>query len=432
MNIVEKLSFQLISFPLKHRESSNIDAALLKEDRTILFTFLQEKLSQQRDLAEIHRIDLPDFKTGTLDVLVSSGEELARVDPMTEGILTRLVSIFKQLGADNQMREREGKTEAEGQLLVEDLSTEDFIRQIEWNRLKYRIDLTIPELMAMLEDEVLQIDTLVKQRLQQYQMDRSRKQCSERKFSGSLAGKDLSNIITEKDFYPESEYIETVFVAVPRIVKDEFTNTYEHWEEMMVVPQSAHILAEESDFTLYAVGIFKRFHDKFKRAASERKCIVRDDFKFDEQRIASTRIESANLAESVRSQWSSLIRLIRQSFSDAFIALAHIKSLRLYVESVLRYGLPAHFLIISLRPVAKSRAKKARKSLLNALDKLRLPGISSIDIATALQIDSTGLDDDQDTNDSMASKEENELWNQLNMASAGNEPYVKFDFKWYY
>ena len=40
---------------------------------------------------------------------------------------------------------------------------------------------------------------------------------------------------------------------------------------------------------------------------------------------------------------TELLRLARTNFSEAFQVLVHIKVIRLFVESVLRYGLPANY-----------------------------------------------------------------------------------------
>ena len=43
---------------------------------------------------------------------------------------------------------------------------------------------------------------------------------------------------------------------------------------------------------------------------------------------------------------SGLKRWCRPHFADAFIALIHIKAIRLFAETVLRYGLPVNFVSV--------------------------------------------------------------------------------------
>lgn len=46
---------------------------------------------------------------------------------------------------------------------------------------------------------------------------------------------------------------------------------------------------------------------------------------------------------------TELLRLARTNFSEAFQTLVHLKVVRLFVESVLRYGLPANYVGIVVK-----------------------------------------------------------------------------------
>merc|ERR1740138_201408 len=54
---------------------------------------------------------------------------------------------------------------------------------------------------------------------------------------------------------------------------------------------------------------------------------------------------------------NALVRWCTTMFGEAYIAWVHTKALRLFVESVLRYGLPVNFVPILLKPKAKTYAK---------------------------------------------------------------------------
>lgn len=58
-----------------------------------------------------------------------------------------------------------------------------------------------------------------------------------------------------------------------------------------------------------------------------------------------------------------LLRWLKVNFSEAFIAWIHIKALRVFVESVLRYGLPVNFQAVLLQPQKKSATKRLREVL---------------------------------------------------------------------
>lgn len=46
---------------------------------------------------------------------------------------------------------------------------------------------------------------------------------------------------------------------------------------------------------------------------------------------------------------TELLRVSRTNFSESFQILVHLKILRLFVESVLRYGLPANYVGLAIR-----------------------------------------------------------------------------------
>ena len=59
---------------------------------------------------------------------------------------------------------------------------------------------------------------------------------------------------------------------------------------------------------------------------------------------------------------TDLLKLSRINFSEAYQILAHLKCVRLFVESVLRYGLPADYAGMIVKPEPKT-AVKTLKSL---------------------------------------------------------------------
>lgn len=70
--------------------------------------------------------------------------------------------------------------------------------------------------------------------------------------------------------------------------------------------------------------------------------IVRD-FHYDENSLEKQRKEAEETISSEREQQQIIIRLAKTNFSEVFSSWLHLKALRIFVESVLRYGLPPDF-----------------------------------------------------------------------------------------
>jgi len=145
--------------------------------------------------------------------------------------------------------------------------------------------------------------------------------------------------------------METMLVAVPKNLVKEWNSKYERLASM-VVPRSSSSLTSDEDYTLFSVVIFRRVHDEFVNKCRESKYIVRD-FVFSEESIHTQKeeLEVADVTE--KELWTELLRLARTNFSEAFQLLVHLKVLRLFVESVLRYGLPANYTGVALKPDPK-------------------------------------------------------------------------------
>jgi hypothetical protein len=54
---------------------------------------------------------------------------------------------------------------------------------------------------------------------------------------------------------------------------------------------------------------------------------------------------------------TDLLKLTRINFSESYQLLAHLKTVRLFVESVLRYGLPAEYAGVVVRPEPKTAGR---------------------------------------------------------------------------
>jgi len=121
----------------------------------------------------------------------------------------------------------------------------------------------------------------------------------------------------------------------------------------MVVPRSTRKIASDDDYVLHSVIVFKRVHDEFAQKCRENKFVLRE-YSFDENALEKQRQELQVAHISEKELWTELLRLSRTNFSEAYQALVHLKVVRLFVESVLRYGPPATFTGVMIQPDPRS------------------------------------------------------------------------------
>jgi V-type H+-transporting ATPase subunit C len=70
--------------------------------------------------------------------------------------------------------------------------------------------------------------------------------------------------------------------------------------------------------------------------------VVRD-FQYDETSLEKQKKEAEETVSLEREQQNTVMRLAKTNFSEVFSSWVHLKALRVFVESVLRYGLPPDF-----------------------------------------------------------------------------------------
>lgn len=314
---------------------------------------LNNVTSKQNSLSQNYKFHIPDLKVGTLDVLVGLSDDLAKLDSFTEGVTRKISAYFADVLEDQKDKLAEN-LHANGQ----EISA--YVTKFQWDMAKYPIKQPLRNLTEIISKQVSQIEGDLKNKASAYNNLKTTLQSMERKQVGSLLTRNVSDLVKKEDFVLNSEYLTTILVVVPQAaVKDWFTK-YEMLTDM-VVPQSSKKIFEDNEHSLVTVTMFHKVVDEFKHHAREHKFYVKD-FVYNEDNIQQEKGQLTKLNQDKKKQYGPLVRWLKVNFSEAFSAYIHIKALRVFVESVLRYGLPVNFQAMLLLP-NKRTSKKLRETL---------------------------------------------------------------------
>ena len=88
------------------------------------------------------------------------------------------------------------------------------------------------------------------------------------------------------------------------------------------------------------------------------------DFTYDAEAIQAKTSERNDLKTEVEERRAAMYEWCQTCYGEVFSAWVHICAIRLFVESILRYGLPPSFLAGVMKPHAKCE-KKLRAVLTN-------------------------------------------------------------------
>jgi V-type H+-transporting ATPase subunit C len=183
----------------------------------------------------------------------------------------------------------------------------------------------------------------------------------QRKTSGNLLTRSLAPLLRKDDFITDSEYLETLLVVVPKALQKDWLKSYETLAPF-VVPRSSNKLAEDEEYALYNVTLFKRYSAEFIAKARAHKFTPRE-FKWSEDAAQREEQEAREVEAQERRLFNETLRLARTGYSDEFAAWIHVKALRVFVESVLRYGLPLEFVSAVIHSKTEKHAKKVKSNL---------------------------------------------------------------------
>ncbi|XP_077009301.1 V-type proton ATPase subunit C 2 isoform X1 [Tamandua tetradactyla] len=367
-------------------------------------------VTSKSNLSYNTKFAIPDFKVGTLDSLVGLSDELGKLDTFAESLIKRMAQSVVEVMEDAKGKVQENLLASGGlkekmKCLKIDLTS--FVTHFEWDMAKYPAKQPLVMVVDTLAKQLAQIETDLKSRTAAYNTLKTNLENLEKRSMGNLFTRTLSDIVSKEDFVLDSEYLITLLVIVPKPNYAQWQKTYESLSDM-VVPRSTKLIAEDNDGGLFTVTLFRKVIDDFKTKARENKFTVRE-FTYDEKEIKREREEMTRLLSDKKQQYQTscvalkkgsstfpdhmvkvtllgnparpaagqtdreresegegegpLLRWLKVNFSEAFIAWIHIKALRVFVESVLRYGLPVNFQAVLLQPHKKSSTKRLREVL---------------------------------------------------------------------
>ncbi|KAF5377604.1 hypothetical protein D9615_005199 [Tricholomella constricta] len=314
-----------------------------------LFQELHSKLSHLSKFTGLAQFEIPSFKTGTLDSLIALSEDIPKQDTFFTATVAKTVDTLRSLLNNDPAKLAQ-------HILINEKGVDDYLlKGWKWDEGRYGVQKGLREIVDSLGKEMASIDNAMKAKLNNYNLVKGSLTQMQRKKMGNLSVRSLADVVSKDDFVQDSEYLETLLVAVPRALVKEWHSKYERLTSM-VVPRSSTLISSDDEYSLFGVVIFRRVHDEFVQTCRENKFIVRD-FVYSEEQLIKQREELDTADTTEKELWTELLRLSRTNFSESFQILVHLKVLRLFVESVLRYGLPANYIGLVVKPDPKATKK---------------------------------------------------------------------------
>ena len=342
------LEYTIVSLPYK---------ASGEQQRTAQFQLLQQQLGPLGPAARLFLI--PNLKVGTLDSLLEASDELAKLDPQLEGTCFKLAGVLEDVSGSS----RSAVTMLSVSAQSHDLSAEYYLKDFTWNAAQYDTKESILHLLQKLAHVVSGAEDRTRGLLTEYMEAKNRVTQAGRRNQGSLAVKPIADDVRkwcQAQHLAEpvnSEFLTTLFIAVPKSEQQDWTSHYAAFHEF-VVPRSSSVVAQDSEFVLNSLVCFKKIAEDVKMACRKKKYNVRELEASDDLSAA----ELDALQNKLKVDKDKLTVLLKQQFTLCFVAWLHAKAIRVFVESMLRYGLPPRFVPVMLA-VDEKKSDEIRSKL---------------------------------------------------------------------
>lgn len=323
----------------------------VQNSASTLWNRLQDQISKHSFDTPLYRFNTPNLRVGTLDSLLSLSDDLLKSNSFIEGVSHKIRRQIEEL-------ERVSGVESSA-LTVDGVPVDSYLTRFVWDEAKYPTMSPLKETVASIHTQVAKIEDDLKVRVAEHNNVRSQLNSINRKQTGSLAVCDLSNLVKPEDVVT-SEHLTTLLAVVPKYSQKDWLATYETLTEY-VVPRSSKKLHEDNEYALYTVTLFVRVADNYRTIAREKGFQIRD-FEFSPEAQEGRKQELARLMQDQESFRSSLLQWCYTSYGEVFSSWMHFCAVRVFTESILRYGLPPSFLACVLSPRVKSE-KKVRSIL---------------------------------------------------------------------
>lgn len=319
------------------------------------------------------KLDVPDGERsllfGSFDNLIRLTDDLQKCDGQLDTILHRL---------ERQHLELDPKAEFKVKSQRQERPFLEYLRTWQWDEAKYPKTRSISDNLTLLMSVVNKLDEEARNKTAQYNEFKTQKSnLAKKDTSANLVSRDLIDVVTPDvvkangsadDDFISTEHLATVPVMLPRGSDDEFLKQYESFQDNIVPMSARKFNVDDKDGnTLWRVVMFKSAVEGFKKACRERRYIVRD-FEYSEEGYRKLKQQREQVEEALKRQHELVRGLYQAAWSDAMVAWMHIKAMRVFVESVLRFGMPPRFAAFVVSPKANSTGA-ARKALAEILGK---------------------------------------------------------------
>ncbi|KEG15105.1 vacuolar ATP synthase subunit c [Trypanosoma grayi] len=298
---------------------------------------------------------VPTLKVGTLDSLIEASDDLSKLDPQLENAVEKLIGLMEEIS-----QKPRAVVTALRINQTQEMTPAGYIKNFLWSSAQFDTKEGVQSLIEKLSRISSSVEERVRVLFTEYNDTRNKLNAATRKSQGNLSVKPIRELVAlynqQNQCFVETEMLVTIFVAVPAASQKDWTETYWSLNEF-ICPQSNRVVAEDKEYVLNSIVTFRKAMDDVKMACRKKRFIVREIDGADDLSV----IEIKELNQKAEKERKTLYTVVWQQYSVCYVAWIHVKALRVFVESLLKYGLPPRCIPVVLQVDSKKEMEIRKK-----------------------------------------------------------------------
>lgn len=332
------------------------------------------------------------------DQLISIADDLVKLDNTSFGFLQRfsrsINDLAKKLKSDSEkgwddllVSNNDNETvdtrveNPEQVVVIPDgqqerlLNIDDFLEQWQWDLCTITVgkkDDAINNYISYFQAEINKIDEELRVMNNNFTEATNKITAIRRRNEGSLLVRNLDEIgsrmklvenlvdyrgnkAAKENIYVKTRNISTVLLVVKRGQIKELKETYEF--DDYIVPGSLQEIPEpDNEYAIFSVSCLTAKIDDLKAACTQKSWHVRE-FKYNQRMREELAEESKQAVQEYIDECKRYSNRLSNAFSQMAICWSAIKALRIFVESILLYGIKSQFSVFLIKATTKNISK---------------------------------------------------------------------------
>lgn len=271
----------------------------------------------------LNRISLPSFTGVSLEGIVNQVERLNVLERGCENLLKLFMNSIQ----------REGETDSESPLKWR---TSNIKKTFRWDSERFTAN-SVDKTIILLDKEYSRVNKVYNDKIEEFSRIKIEYEKLQKLTRGNLCDINLNIVVDSPEKY---EFLSVLYVVVNREQINEFNAMIE--ESAHVSMDAVEKISSDEEYVLFKMYVLQHSENEVKNAINASGFMLRT---LDEDGIASA--EMTSMRRKVEEKYSNaeggLVTFIHIHLIETLKITIHVKFLRLFVESVYRYGLPTEY-----------------------------------------------------------------------------------------